>query len=174
MDYDRMKSAIIAFAVGAAFVLWTAGAFSIGRRSAPKALNPAVTEKTDTLVVRDTITVQNPVYLTKYVDRVELVPVTDTLRIRDTLYIAQEREVREYAGEDYHATVSGIRPSLDEISVFPKTVTQTITQTVQVSGPQKWHRIGWGVAAGPGVFWQPGMDNVTPGVGILVGLRINL
>lgn len=169
-----MKSALIAFAVGAAFVLWTAGAFSLGRRCAPKAPNPA--EKVDTLIVvrPDTITVQNPVYFTKYVDRVELVPVTDTVRLRDTLYIAQEREVREYAGEDYHATVSGIRPSLDEISVFPKTVTQTITQTVQVPGPQKWHRIGWGVAAGPGVFWQPGMDNVTPGVGILVGLRINL
>lgn len=174
MADNRMKTALICAAIRGAFVIWTAAAFSLGRRSAPKAPQTAVTERVDTLIVRDTITVQNPVYLTKYVDRVELVPVTDTVRIQDTLYIAQEREVKEYAGEDYHATVSGIRPSLDEISVFPKTVTQTITKTVQVPGPQRWHRIGWGVAAGPGVFWQPGMDNVTPGVGILVGLRVNL
>ena len=174
MADDRVKSALLAFVIGAAFVLWTAGSFTIGRRCASAGPQAGVNVKTDTLVVRDTITVQNPVYLTKYVDRVELVPVTDTVRLRDTLYIAQEREVREYAGEDYHATVSGIRPSLDEISVFPKTFTQTIMQTVQVPGPQKWRRIGWGVAAGPGVFWQPGMDNVTPGVGILVGLRVNL
>ena len=172
MADDRVIPALLAFVIGSAFVLWTAVFFAIGRGSAQKAPQPGVTVKVDTLVVRDTITVQNPVYLTKYVDRVELVPVTDTLRIRDTLYVAQEREVKEYAGEDYHATVSGVRPSLDEISVFPKTT--TLTETVQVPGPQRWRRIGWGVAAGPGVFWQPGMENVTPGVGVLVGLRINL
>lgn len=174
MADDRIKNSLICVAIGAAFAVWTVVAFSIGRRHPLP--GPQEDAKVDTLVVvrRDTITVQKPVYFTKYVDRVELVPVTDTLRIRDTLYVAQEREVKEYAGEDYRATVSGIRPSLDEIAVFPKTVTQTITETVQVPGPQKWHRIGWGVAAGPGVFWQPGMDNVTPGVGILVGLRVNL
>ena len=174
MADDRVKNTLICVLIGAAFAVWTVAVFSIGQRHPLQGSQEAV--KVDTLVVvrHDTITVQNPVYLTKYIDRVELVPVADTVRLHDTLYVAQEREVLEYAGEDYHATVSGIRPSLDEISVFPKTVTQTITQTVQVPGPQKWRRIGWGVAAGPGVFWQPGMDNVTPGVGILVGLRVNL
>lgn len=174
MGDNRIAQFALATIAGALVMAAIAFAFKIGQRHpVPGPVEPG---KVDTLVVvrRDTITVQKPVEITKYVDRVELVPVTDTLRIRDTLYLAQEREVKEYAGGDYKAVVSGIRPSLDEISVFPKTVTQTVTETVQIPGPQKWRRIGWGVAAGPGVFWQPGMDNVTPGVGILVGLRVNL
>ena len=165
---------IIAAAAGALIVAGSVLGYKIGQRHpVPGPVEPV---KVDTLVVvrRDTITVQKPVYFTKYVDRVELVPVTDTLRIRDTLYLAQEREAKVYAAEDYRAVVSGVRPSLDEISVYPRTITQTITETVQVPGPQKWRRIGWGVAAGPGVFWQPGMDNVAPGVGLVVGLRVNL
>lgn len=174
MDHDRIKSALIAFAVGAAFVLWTAGAFSLGRRSAPKAPNPAVTEKTDTLVVRDTLRVLGPVFMTARVERPQLFQVTDTVRIQDTLYVALDREVREYPGEDYKAQVSGVDPRLDWIEVYPKTQLITKEVRVEVPAPQRWHRIGWGVAAGPGVFWQPGMDNVTPGVGILVGIRVNL
>lgn len=174
MDHDRMKSALIAFAVGAAFVLWTAGAFSIGRRSAPKAPNPAVTEKTDTLVVRDTLRVLGPFYVTARVAHPQLFPVVDTVRIRDTLFVALDREVREYPGEDYRAQVSGVDPRLDWIEVYPKTSIVTKEVRVEVPAPQRWRRVGLGVAAGPGVFWQPGMDNVTPGVGILVGLRVNL
>lgn len=174
MADNRMKTALICAAVGAAFVVWTAAAFSLGRRSAPKAPNPAVTERVDTLVVRDTLRVLGPIFMTARVERPQLFQVTDTVRIQDTLYVALDREVREYPGEDYKAQVSGVDPRLDWIEVYPKT--QLITKEVRVEVPaaQRWHRIGWGVAAGPGVFWQPGMDNVTPGVGILVGLRINL
>lgn len=174
MADDRVKNTLICVLIGAAFAVWTAASFSIGRRCASAGPQAGVNVKTDTLVVRDTITVQNPVYLTKYVDRVELVPVTDTVRIHDTLYVALNREVREYPGEDYKAQVSGVDPKLDWIEVYPKTQIITREIPVEVRTPQRWRRIGWGVAAGPGVFWQPGMDNVTPGVGILVGLRVNL
>lgn len=174
MADNRIKTALICAAVGAAFVIWTAAAFSLGRRCALKAPKPAVTEKTDTLVVRDTLRVLGPVFMTARVERPQLFPVTDTVRIQDTLYVALDREVREYPGEDYKAQVSGVDPRLDWIEVYPKTQFITKEVRVEVPGPQRWHRIGWGVAAGPGVFWQPGMDNVTPGVGILVGLRVNL
>lgn len=172
MADNRMKSALICVAIGAAFTLWTAGAFLLGRRGASAGPQAGVKEKTDTLVVQDTLRVLGPFYVTARIERPQLFQVTDTVRLHDTLYVALNREVREYPGEDYKAQVSGVDPKLDWIEVYPKTT--TVTQTVQVPGPQKWRRIGWGVAAGPGVFWQPGMDNVAPGVGIVVGVRVNL
>lgn len=174
MADDRVKSALLAFVIGAAFVLWTAGSFAIGRRCASAGPQAGVKEKTDTLVVRDTLRVLGPIYVTARIERPQLFQVTDTVRLHDTLYVALNREVREYPGEDYKAQVSGVDPKLDWIEVYPKTQIITKEIPVEVRTPQRWRRIGWGVAAGPGVFWQPGMDNVIPGVGILVGLRVNL
>lgn len=172
MDNDRVTSWLFGVGVGVAMLSFAALGFVFGRKHALKLVSAAT--KTDSVVVirRDTIRLEKPVFVTKYVDRVQLVKVTDTLRLKDTLYVAMEREVKGYEGEDYKAQVSGIEPCLDWVEVFPKTI--TIQQQVPVPSPQRWKRIGWGVSAGPGVFWQPGMDNVTPGVGIVVGLRVNL
>lgn len=172
MDHDRVRLAALAFGIGAAFILWTAASFHIGRQAGKRSPQPAVKIEQQVVTIRDTLRVLGPFYVTARIERPQLFPVTDTVRIHDTLFVALPREVREYPGEDYRAQVSGVDPSLDWIEVYPKT--KIVTNTVQVPGPQRWKRIGWGVAAGPGVFWQPGMDNVTPGVGILVGLRINL
>lgn len=172
MDYDRVKGYVLVFGFIALLSAVFYVGFETGRKTALKLDSTALKVKVDTLTIRDTIRLEKPVFVTKYVDRVELVPVTDTIRIKDTLYVAQEREVKGYEGEDYKAQVSGIRPALDWVEVFPKT--KYIKEVVEVPGPQRWKRIGWGVSAGPGVFWQPGMDNVTPGVGIVVGVRVNL
>lgn len=169
MDQHRINSALVAFALGAAFILWTAGAFHVGRQAGKRAPQPAVNAKADTLVVRDTLRVVGPVYVTARVERPQLFPVTDTVRIQDTLFVALQREVREYPGEDYRAQVSGVDPSLDWIEVYPRTV--TVTQSVQVPGPQRWRRVGFGMAAGPGVFWDG--SAVKPGAGIVAGVRIN-
>lgn len=165
MDHDR----IIAAAVGAAFVLAVVASFAIGRKTAPKLPDLPAQVRTDTLVIRDTIREKYPVYLTKYVDRVELVQVTDTIRRADTLWMAVEIEKKEYRGDDYRAVVSGWKPSLDEIAVYPKTVyVQTdVTQTQA----QRWRRVGFGLGAGPGVFWNGG--DVQFGVGAVAGLRFN-
>lgn len=169
MDNNRVKLAALAFGIGAAFIVWTAAAFHIGRQAGKRAPQTAVNVRVDTLVVRDTLRVLEPVEIVRYVDRVELVPVTDTIRQTDTLYMAMEIERATYQGDDYRAVVSGIRPQLEEIDVYPKT--QIVTQTVEVPGPQRWRRVGFGLAAGPGVFWDG--TNVKPGAGIVAGLRIN-
>lgn len=169
MADNRVKDYLLAFAVGAAFVIWTAAAYNLGRQEVMRALSGAVNAPPDTLVVRDTLRVLEPVETVRWKTREVLVHVTDTLRQRDTLMMALQEERATYQGEDYRAVVSGIRPRLEEIDVFPKTV--TITQSVEVPGPQRWRRVGFGVAAGPGVFWD-GTD-VKPGAGIVAGVRIN-
>ena len=147
-------------------------AFKLGQHYAPDRPDLPVNVQTDTLVIRDTIREKEPVFLTKYVDRVELVPVTDTIRRTDTLYMAVDIERRDYAGEDYKATVSGWRPSLDYIEVFPKTV-YIQTEITQPSAPasRRGPRAGIGIAAGPGAFWTP-QAGVQFGAGAVVGLSV--
>ena len=174
MDNDRVKNYLFGAGVGMALLAFAALGFLFGAKHALKLDSPGVKEKVDTLYIRDTITREKPVYLTKYVDRVQLVPVRDTLRIRDTLFVALDRERVEWRDEYAAVWASGIDPAVDSVRHF--ITERVITKEVRVEVPakQRWKRIGWGVAAGPGVYWQPGMDNVTPGVGIVVGLRVNL
>ena len=174
MADDRVKDWLMVAA--AAVVVFCCGGigFKIGQKHPLKLDILPVNEKADTLYIRDTITREKPVYLTRYVDRVQLVPVRDTIRLKDTLFVALERERVEWRDEYSAVYASGIDPAVDSVKhyITEKVVTKEVT--IQVPGPQRWKRIGWGVAAGPGVFWQPGMENVAPGVGVIVGLRVNL
>lgn len=174
MDNNRIENYLVGVGVAVALLAFAALGYVIGRKTALQLDSPAISERVDTLYLRDTIVAEKPIYLTKYVDRVQLVPVTDTIRLKDTLYVALEREKVEWRDEYASVYASGIQPSVDSVKHFitEKVITKEVT--VQVPAKQRWKRIGWGVAAGPGVYWQPGMDNVTPGVGIVVGLRVNL
>lgn len=146
--------------------------FKLGQHYAPTSPGLPVNVQTDTLVIRDTIREKQPVFLTKYVDRVELVPVTDTIRRTDTLYMAVEIERKTYQGDDYRAVVSGFRPSLEEIAVYPKTV-YLQTEVTQPPAPasRRGPRAGIGIAAGPGAFWTP-QAGVQFGAGAVVGLSV--
>lgn len=149
-----------------AIVLFLA-AFAAGRVTKKPETDVKIEQQV--ITIRDTLRVLEPVETVRWKTREVLVQVRDTLRLRDTLMMALPEERATYQGEDYRAVVSGIRPRLEEIDVFPKTV--TITQSVEVPGPQRWRRVGFGIAAGPGVFWD-GSD-VKPGAGIVAGVRIN-
>lgn len=50
MDHDRVRLAALAFGIGAAFILWTAASFHIGRQAGKRSPQPAVNVKADTLV----------------------------------------------------------------------------------------------------------------------------
>lgn len=147
-------------------------AFKLGQHYAPTSPGFPVNVQTDTLVIRDTIREKEPVFLTKYVDRVELVQVTDTIRRTDTLYMAVEIERRTYQGDDYRAVVSGWRPSLEEIAVYPKTVyLQTEVTQPRAPASRRGPRAGIGIAAGPGAFWTP-QAGVQFGAGAVVGISV--
>lgn len=84
--------------------------------------------------------------------------LTDTMRIGDTVV---HREQAYYEDSLYRAWVSGYRPRLDSLLIFPKTVYQTVTNDVYHTIASKKKRWGLGLQAGYG---YPG--GVYAGVGI--------
>lgn len=168
------KTSVILTAILAALLVvgvfvggWFAGK---GRRP-----HPSVVVQTDTIIFRDTVTQYKPEYITKEVIRRELVEVTDTVTINDTTYIALPFERREYADSNYRAVVTGYRPELESISVYPKTqvITKTITQTIEVpvKSPKPW---GVGIQAGFGGVYGISGKRVDYGPYIGIGISYNI
>lgn len=83
--------------------------------------------------------------------------LTDTMRIGDTVV---NREQTYYEDSLYRAWVSGYRPKLDSLQVFPRTVYRTVTNdiyhTVKVKDKCRW---GLGLQAGYGypIGWYVGV-----------------
>lgn len=75
----------------------------------------------DTLVRVDTIREDNPMHIKESVIDTMLVVLRDTIRLRDTLFLSLPFEKKIYGNSEYYAEVSGYRPNLDYIEVYPKT-----------------------------------------------------
>lgn len=116
---------------------------------------------TDTLTIRDTIREIRPVYVEKTRTDTMLVAVTDTVTVSDTVYMVLDREQRHYQGEDYEAWVSGYRPALDSIYVFPKT--RYITENIFAEPRKRW---GIGIQAGYGIGISSGQVKAFPYIGV--------
>ena len=95
----------------------------------------------DTLVYRDTIREDNPILIKESVSDTMLVVLRDTIRLRDTLFLSLPLEKKIYGNSEYYAEVSGYRPNLDYIEVFPKTT--VITERIAEKQPK--NSIGIGV-----------------------------
>ena len=147
-----------ALGIIALFVL----SFLLGRHTAGK---QGIIEKTDTLIVVDTVRIAQPVPVEVRVTDTMLVAVTDTVRQTDTVYVRVPKETKTYEGKDYKAQVSGYRPSLDWIEVYPET--KYITKFVT---PRK--RWGIGVQVGYGAMLHDRQAILSPYVG--VGISSNL
>ena len=139
--------------------------FLVGRRCPRNVPGEPQTPRVDTLFIRDTIKVTEPVSLTKTVVDSVLVPVTDTIRLRDTLYVFLERE--QVRWEDSLAVVyaSGIDPQVDSVIHFTRD--QIITKEIPVIQVKKT-RWGLGVQVGA----TAGKDGVAPYVGVGVSYNI--
>nr|DAE17451.1 MAG TPA: hypothetical protein [Phage sp. ctSLR2] len=73
--------------------------------------------------------------------------LTDTIRIGDTVVY---REQAYYEDSLYRAWVSGYRPRLDSIEIYPRTVTHTITNDIYHTIVLKKKRWGIGLQVGYG------------------------
>ena len=88
--------------------------------------------------------------------------LTDTMRIGDTVV---HREQAYYEDSLYRAWVSGYRPRLDSLMIFPKTVYPTVTNDIYHTITPKKKRWGLGLQVGYG---YPG------GLYLGVGMSYNL
>lgn len=132
------------------------GSFLIGYHvRGPGAENVSV--RSDTVIVVDTIIERTPASKRDTLIRYEKL-ASDTIIRNDTIYIPIIQ--KEYVTDNYHAWISGYKPAIDSIVVFPKTV--YVTKKIPA---RRW---GLGVSAGYGV----GRSGLSPYIGIGVYYRI--
>ena len=126
--------------------------YSYGRRE-----TWGFTPVADTVRIRDTVrdSIPYPVIETVVQEIPELFPVYITLAgdtIQEPVYIPVPIMQKEYQTESYRAWVSGYKPSLDSIWVYPEKI-------IIREKPRRW---GIGVIAGYGI----GHNGLSPYVGV--------
>ena len=99
-----------------------------------------VETKIQTVVKTDTILISAPI-------AAFFTFTSDTIHIGDTIVM---REQAYYEDSLYRAWVSGYRPRLDSIEVYPKTVYQEVTNDIYHTIVPKKKRWGLGLQAGYG------------------------
>ena len=155
-----------------AALLLMAGGYVLGwrvHRCAPPPAETAV--RTDTLRIRDTLLVERPVPVEVRVVDTMLVAAVDTVQVRvqDTVQVRVQvpRETKLYGDTTYRAQVSGYRPSLDWIEVYPQTT--VVTRNISVDSRKRW---GIGLQAGYGAYFDGGDVSLSPYVGIGISWNI--
>lgn len=140
--------------------------YLLGRRAC-RAPEPELVVQTDTLRIRDTVLVERPAPVEVRVVDTMLVAVTDTISISDTVYLRIPHEIKQYEDSLYRAQVSGYRPALDWIEVYPQTV--YLTKVVKTQDVRRW---GIGLQAGYGAYVAGGQVRLAPYVGVGISYDI--
>lgn len=118
--------------------------FAIGILCRPNQTERVVDIQRDTIIYRDTIRESYPVEVSRETIDTMYVTLTDTIRIKEILYLPLPLDKKIYASDEYYAEISGYKPNLDYIEVFPKT---TII-TEKIAPERKRNAIGIGVDVG--------------------------
>ena len=158
-----MKKILISALLAVVFLL---SGYLLGRR-ANRAHAPELMVQTDTLRIRDTVLIDRPVPVEVRVTDTMLVAVTDTIRLSDTVYLRLPREIKQYEDSLYRAQVSGYRPELDWIEVYPQTA--VVTRNIFVDSRKRW---GVGIQAGYGAYMSGGQARLAPYVGVGISYDI--
>lgn len=162
-----MKPGWILLLVAALVVTVSVLSWRLGYRSAvPESIE---IPKADTLIVRDTVTVEYPVPILTTITDTLLVAYPDIVIIHDTTFVQLLKVRKEYSGKDYRAVVSGYQPSLDLIQVFPET--KVVTRTISVPSRKRSH-FALSLQAGYGITIQD--NRITPLPYIGAGLSYSL
>lgn len=157
------KKLAIAALLAAAFLL---SGYILGRRDC-RTMEPELIVQTDTIRITDTLLVEKPVPVEIRVVDTMLVSVTDTVTVGDTVYLSLPRETKLYGDSTYTAQVSGYRPELDWVKVYPqKTV---VTRTISVDSRKRW---GISLQAGYGAYAAGGQVRLAPYLGIGISYDI--
>lgn len=162
-----MKPGWILLLVAALVVTVSVLSWRLGYRSA--VAEAIETPKADTLIIRDTVTVETPVPILTTITDTLLVAYPDIVIIHDTTFVQLPKERKEYSGKDYRAIVSGYQPSLDLIQVFPET--KVVPRTISVPSRKRSH-FALSLQAGYGITIQD--NRITPLPYIGAGLSYSL
>jgi hypothetical protein len=106
-----------------------------------------VETKIQTVVKVDTLLISSPMA------PLLVFQLIDTIRIGDTVV---HREQAYYEDSLYRAWVSGYRPMLDSLQIFPRTVYRTVTNDISHTIKPRKKRWGFGLQVGygyPGGFY---------------------
>lgn len=159
------RNCALGAALALAIILLLSG-YLLGRRTA-RTPEPECIVQVDTLRIKDTVLVDKPVPVEVRVVDTMLVALTDTIRLSDTVYLRLPREIKQYEDSLFRAQVSGYRPSLDWIEVYPQTV--YLTKVVKTQDVRRW---GVGLQAGYGAYVAGGQVRLAPYVGVGVNWAI--
>lgn len=127
---------------------------------------PTVMEKVvvtaDTIVIRDTVTIERLIPTIVRVKDTIIVHTTDTL-MREVV-VSLPREERVYEDSTFRAVVSGYQPSLDDMQIYQKQSVVKVTELIQ---PPQW---SIGLQGGVGVTPK----GVQPYIGVGVSYRLDI
>ena len=126
---------------------------------------------TVTIVKHDTIKIDSPVPVYKYIKKNEYITITDSLVVVDTVtkFIQLPREYMVYKDTNYRAVVSGVDPRLDSIEVYKTTITNNITKYV----PRKVKTFGTFVEGGVSVNARDNKEMMwSAGAGVMVKQKV--
>ena len=131
-------------------------------------MEPEIIERTDTLYLKDTNIYRFPDMVSEITIPEETIVIQDSLIIISDSVGALPVQQKHYRADEYEAWVSGYRPRLDSIYVFPET--RYITNEIKVKRkPTKW---GIGIQAGYGVALPDGKPQMAPYIGIGISYNI--
>ncbi|MDD7454943.1 MAG: hypothetical protein PUK70_01635 [Bacteroidales bacterium] len=138
--------------------------YLLGRQHKGNDAEGNVTMKVDTVIVIDTVVRETPVIREISVIRHDTVRI-ETIR-HDTVQVAMPVERKVYSEDSlYFAVVSGWKPSLDSLIVYPKTIFVN-REKITFHEQRKWLI---GISAGPSVLVTTD-GKLHGGLGVTAGL----
>ena len=162
IDARKILAVLILTGVVAIAVI---SAFLLGHKYGRNGQEVVIKTQVDTLVVFDTIRINEPVFVERRVVDTMTGEVVDYKVVHDTAFVNLPREEVEYRDTAYRAVVSGFLPRLEEIEIYRQDRIVTIETVKTIKEKTKW---GLGIQAGAGISTQ----GIVPYVGI--GVNYNL
>lgn len=111
-----------------------------------KKAEPTIITKADTITLYDTITIEKPIpkYIKTKPDTIYLPSLDTTVTI--------ERETKIYGDSTYECQISGIKPSLDYIHLFPTQTTIYKEKVLEIEDKQPLIEFKPSIGIGYGLF----------------------
>ena len=142
-----MKESIKILALIAGILAWLLIGFVIGRRTARIEPETQVVTQVDTCIITDTIVREKPVYRYSYI--IDTVHTYFTTVEHDSVLVEVPIERKVYEEDSlYRCEISGYRPQLEYLVIYPTTTTITIHDT---KTEYRNSRISFGLQAGYGI-----------------------